>query len=41
MEQFKALKALVSSFTTQVGDPTGKEVTTPEVKWVWLKVHKR
>ncbi|KAL4007999.1 hypothetical protein ACER0C_001851 [Sarotherodon galilaeus] len=41
VKQFKALKALVSSFTTQVGDPTGKEVTTPEVKWVWLKVYKR
>ncbi|XP_039896552.1 uncharacterized protein LOC120739002, partial [Simochromis diagramma] len=41
VKQFKALKALVSSFTTQVGDPTGKEVTTPEAKWVWLKVYKR
>nr|XP_024657220.1 uncharacterized protein LOC112433144 [Maylandia zebra] len=39
--QSEAHRETRNGFTTQVGDPTGKEVTTPEAKWVWLKVYKR
>lgn len=41
VRQFKALKALVSSFTSQVTADQGQEQTVPKAKWVWLKVYKR
>ncbi|XP_019203709.1 uncharacterized protein LOC109195671 [Oreochromis niloticus] len=41
LKQFKALKSLVLSFTSQVTAGQGQEQTVPEAKWVWLKVYKR
>lgn len=41
VKQFKAHKALVSSFASQVTADQGQEQMVPEAKWVWLKVYKQ